>query len=183
MAETIHFDEQFAIVSDVERSTTPVRVLKSGDTFAVFDERGDIAVAAREQGLYDNGTRFLSMLHLQLAGRAPLLLSSTISADNTIFAADLTNPDVVKDGHVAVARGLLHIFRTRALAPKVWVERLRVSNHARDGINTSIALRLDADFADVFEVRGTKRPRRGTRLADSAVEGRLRDAVSGPRRR
>ena len=51
------------------------RVLKHGDTFAVFDRYGDIAAGgAGEQGLYHAGTRFLSRLELRLEGGRPLLL-------------------------------------------------------------------------------------------------------------
>jgi glycogen debranching enzyme len=168
ISDYLHIDEQFAIVSESERSMTPVRVLKCGDAFAVFDERGDITEESRDHGLYYGGTRFLSRLKLTLGGRAPLLLSSTISSDNSVFAADLTNPDIVDDGRVVFGHGLLHIFRTRRLTGTEWIERLRISNHAIHGIDTSVAIGVDADFVDIFEVRGTKRARRGTRLNDVA---------------
>ena len=167
MSEAPPADERFAILTETERSLAPLRVLKHGDSFAVFDLHGDIVPsAATEHGLYYAGTRFLSRLELLLSRRQPLLLSSTISHDNTVFAADLTNPDIVQDGHVAVPRGVLHVFRSRALWNSGCVERVRVSNHGLHPIETTIAWRFDADFADVFEVRGTRRPRRGQRLRD-----------------
>jgi glycogen debranching enzyme len=169
MAEALRLDEQFAILTETDRSTAPLRVLKYGDTFAVFDPHGDLLPsAASEHGLYYAGTRFLSTCELLLSKRQPLLLSSTISEDNTVFAADLTNPDVVrKDGQVAVARGLLHVFRSRVLWNGTCVERVRVSNHGLQAIDTTISLRFDSDFADIFEVRGTRRARRGDRLPDA----------------
>jgi len=169
MAEALRLDEQFAILTETDRSKAPLRVLKYGDTFAVFDPHGDLRPsAAGEHGLYYAGTRFLSTCELLLSNRQPLLLSSTISEDNTVFAADLTNPDVVReDGQVAVARGLLHVFRSRVLWNGTCVERVRVSNHALQAIDTTISLRFDSDFADIFEVRGTRRPRRGHRLPDA----------------
>src|SRR5687768_1892069 len=109
MADTLRLDEQFAIVTETDRTTAALRVLKHGDTFAVFNPHGDLVPSGTsEHGLYHDGTRFLSRLELLLSGRQPLLLSSTISDDNTVFVADLTNPDVIVNGHVAVARGLLH---------------------------------------------------------------------------
>jgi glycogen debranching enzyme len=169
MAEALRLDEQFAILTETDRSTAPLRVLKYGDTFAVFDPHGDLRPsAASEHGLYYAGTRFLSTCELLLSNRQPLLLSSTISEDNTVFAADLTNPDVVReDGQVAVARGLLHVFRSRVLWNGTCLERVRVSNHALQAIDTTISLRFDSDFADIFEVRGTRRVRRGHRLPDA----------------
>ena len=79
------------------------RVLKHGPTFAVFDRYGDIeTVGLKEQGIFCEGTRFLSQLELHLAQARPLLLSSTIKADNSLFAADLTNVDISRDGEVVI---------------------------------------------------------------------------------
>jgi glycogen debranching enzyme len=169
MTEIVKLEEQFTILREGELWKTPVRVLKQGDSFAVFDPRGDIVPApASEHGLYHAGTRFLSGFELLLGRRQPLLLSSTISDDNVVFTADLTNPDVVKDGRVMLTRGTLHFFRSRLLANGSWIECLRISNHGLHPIEATLAFRFDADFADVFEVRGTRRPSRGWRLPDVA---------------
>ena len=165
MAERLKLAEQYAILSEAERSPAPVRVLKNGDSFAVFDPRGDVvAEPGGQHGLYHGGTRHLSRFELLLASRQPLLLSSMISEDNAVFTADLTNPDVVKDGRVLVARGLLHLFRSRVLCDGTWTEYLRVTNHGLEPIDTPISFRFDADFADIFEVRGTRRTARGRML-------------------
>jgi glycogen debranching enzyme len=168
MAEMLRLEEQYAIVSETDRSPAPFRVLKYGDSFAVFDPHGDVVPGpSSEHGFFHAGTRFLSQFELLLASRQPLLLSSTISEDNTVFAADLTNPDVVRpDGHVSLVRGLLHLFRSRVVWEGAWAERLRISNYALHPIEVPIAIRFDADFADVFEVRGTRRTRRGVRETD-----------------
>ena len=169
MAEGVRLDEQFAIISEADHAGAPGRVLKHGDTFGVFDPHGDVVpIDAGEQGLYHAGTRYLSRLELLLGRRRPLLLGSRISEDNTILAVDLTNPDVLRDGQVLVPRGALHLFRARLLWDGHCLERLRVSNHALHAIQLPVVLRFDADFADVFEVRGTRRGRRGRRLADHA---------------
>ena len=133
-------------------------MLKHGDSFGVFDARGDIVPKeASEEGLYHDGTRFLSRFELLLYGHQPLLLSSTVSADNALFEADLTNPDLRRDGIVAVARGDINICRTRMLWDACCVERIQVTNYRLDRIEVPISLNFDADFADVFEVRGTRR--------------------------
>jgi glycogen debranching enzyme len=167
MQDVVRIDDQFSIIADTERPSTPLRVLKHGDTFAVFDHHGDMAPGeAREAGVYHGGTRALSRFELLLGRRRPLLLSSTISHDNAVFAADLTNPDILRDGRVIVQRGELHLFRTRVLWNGSCLERIRVSNFARQPIEVPVSIRFDADFVDVFEVRGTDRPRRGERLSD-----------------
>src|SRR3990170_3773 len=167
MSDIARLDEQYAIIADTDRASAPLRVLKQVDTFGVFDQHGDVIPAeAGEQGLYHAGTRFVSRYDLLVGHRRPLLLSSTISEDNTIFAVNLTNPDLLKDTKVVVPRGALHVFRARLLWDGHCLERIRVSNHARHAIQLPVALHIDADFADVFEVRGTHRARRGLRLDD-----------------
>ena len=167
MTDVIKLEEQFAILTEGERSQAPSRVLKHGESFAVFDPHGDIVAGpASEHGLYHAGTRFLSRFELLLGSRPPLLLSSSISDDNTVFTADLTNPDVVKDGHVMLGRGVLHLFRSRVLHDGTWIECWRITNHALHAIDAPLCLRFDADFADLFEVRGTRRSARGQWLPD-----------------
>jgi glycogen debranching enzyme len=160
-------DEQFPIIAGPERPAVPLRVLKYGDCFGVFDPRGNIVPGdASEEGLYHDGTRFLSWFELLLFGHCPLLLSSTVSVEDAVFDADLTNPDVMRDGHIAIARGEVNVHRTRILWEASCIERIRVTNFRLNRIDIPIVIRFDADFADVFEVRGTQRARRGERLQD-----------------
>ena len=167
MLETVRLDEQFYIVAETERSTTPLRVLKQGDSFGVFDTHGDVIPSAGgEQGLYHDGTRFLSHLELRLGRRRPLLLNSTIGLDNLVLTVDLSNPDILRDGRVIVARGEIHILRSRVLWNGGFSERIRVSNHSLQPIEIPLTILFDADYADVFEVRGTARSQRGHRQPD-----------------
>jgi glycogen debranching enzyme len=167
MAEVVNFEETFAIVSEAERPSASVRVLKHNDTFAVFDPHGNITPGSGSPyGLYHGGTRFLSRLDLRLGSREPLLLSSTIGEDNCVFNADLTNPDILHDSRITFERGVFHLFRSRVLWDGRLLERLRVSNHGLRAFQIPIALRFESDFADVFEVRGTRRVRHGQRLPD-----------------
>jgi glycogen debranching enzyme len=160
-------DEQFPIIAGPERPVVPLRVLKHGDCFGVFDPRGNIVPGdASEEGIYHDGTRFLSWFELLLFGNAPLLLSSTVSVDDAVFDADLTNPDVLRDGHISLARGEVNVHRSRVLWDSSCIEKIRVTNFRLNRIEVPLAIRFDADFADVFEVRGTQRARRGERLKD-----------------
>ena len=95
------------------------RVLKQGETFAVFDRYGDIKPGpGSKEGVFHEGTRYLSGLLLSLGGERPLLLSSTVRQDNDLLAADLTNLDVTHDGEVVIPRGTLHIARTKFRMPR-----------------------------------------------------------------
>jgi glycogen debranching enzyme len=175
-SDVLQLDDTFPILADEQRMAGPLRVLKHGDTFAVFDQHGDvIGGEAEEQGLYYQGTRFLSTLELLLAGRRPLLLSSTVTDDNMVFVADTTNVDVRREDELELPHGEIHLFRSRVLGEGFSIDKLRVGNHSLRTIDLPLAIRFGADFADMFEVRGTHRSRRGTllkeRLGDECVLG------------
>src|SRR4029079_13685944 len=134
-----------AILTGAERSPAPARVLKDGDTFAVFDVHGDmVAGPGVQHALYYAGTRFLAGFELLMAGRQPLLLSSTVSDDNVVFSADLTNSDVVRDSHVVLGRGTIHLLRARVLQGPTLVERVRVTNHGFSRLEIPLSMRLAA---------------------------------------
>jgi glycogen debranching enzyme len=138
------------------------RVLMHQDTFAVFDRAGAISSDARqEQGLYHRGTRYVSRLDLRIDGERPMTLSSTVVRDNALLAVDLTNPDLSRDGKVTVPHGTVHLYRGCVVEDGVCHQRLRAHNFSADEISFELRIRLEADFADVFEVRGTPRSRRG----------------------
>src|SRR6185503_452337 len=46
----------------------------------------------------------------------------------------------------------------------VFYERLRIVNYGRERLCAPLEIHVDADFADIFEVRGTTRRQRGRRL-------------------
>jgi len=143
------------------------RVLKHGESFGVFDRHGDIQqVGLGEQGIYYQGTRFLSRLVFALGNLAPFLLSSTIKEDNVLFSVDLTNPDIYLDGVIALPRGDLHISRSKFLWNATCYERLSFVNYGLQPVELSFSIQFDADFIDIFEVRGVKRNKRGARLQD-----------------
>jgi glycogen debranching enzyme len=169
--DVIRVNDQFYILSTSSMADDRTRVLKQDDTFVVFDRHGDIRpVGQGVQGLYHEGTRFLSRLELRLGKDRPMLLSSTVRDDNGLLAVDLTNPDSYANGEVAVPRGMLHISRVMFLWQGTCFERLRLRNYGLVPIDLSFSLKFDADFADIFEVRGSKRPHRG-RLLDDTVNG------------
>ncbi len=164
----------YYILATSPQADVQTRVLKHGDTFAVFDHSGNIApIGLGEEGIYHEGTRYLSCLLLGLNDSGPLFLSSTVKEDNDLLAVDLTNPDAFRDGQIAIPRGTLHLFRSKFLAEGVCYERLRIKNYGLTAATAVVSFHFEADFADIFEVRGSKRKRRGQHL-DPATE---KDAV------
>ena len=164
--EVISVGNQFYILATASRAAERTAVLQHDDTFAVFDYAGDIgALGAAEQGLYNEGTRYLSRFTLRVNGKRPLILSSRVKEDNELFIADLTNPDIPigQTGQV-IRRDLVHLFRSRFLWKDTWYERIRLWNYSQGALLASLSFEFDADFADIFEVRGTPRAKRGERL-------------------
>jgi len=95
MDDVIQVQDQFYILATASKTAQQHAVLKHDDTFALFDLSGDVgALGSDEQGLYYEGTRYLSHFRLRLNGQRPLLLSARVKQENELFGADLTNPDL-----------------------------------------------------------------------------------------
>src|SRR5262245_54494744 len=107
-----------------------MEVLKQGDTFGLFDRYGDIdSLKSGSQGLYHEGTRFLSRFELTISGGRPLLLSSTVKEDNVLLNVDLTNPIIIRENQIEIACGAFHLSRARFLWRGCCFERVRVQNY------------------------------------------------------
>jgi glycogen debranching enzyme len=140
----------------------PRRSLKHDDTFIVLDSHGDIgASAGGPDGLFNADTRYLARLELVLDDVQPLLLGSNLRDDNSALTVDLTNPDVYRNGRIVLQKDMLHIVRTIFLWRGTAYQRIGVQNHGENTASFALTLQFDNDFADLFEVRGEKRPRRG----------------------
>src|SRR5436190_1929630 len=178
--EVIRVRDAFYIRSSSSRIDVRTRVLKQGDTFAVFDRFGDIdTFGTGELGIYYQDTRFLSRLTLKLGKDRPLLLSSTVREDNAVLAVDSTNPDVFRNSEIVIPRGIVHIFRSKILWKRTCQERLRIHNYGRAVMDFSCSIEFDADFADIFELRGTMRERRGRRLETKIAQDEVVLAYEG----
>lgn len=151
-------------------ASRPRRSLKHDDTFIVLDSHGDIgASAGGPDGLFNADTRYLARLELVLDQVQPLLLGSNLRDDNSALTVDLTNPDVYRGDRILLQKDMLHIVRTIFLWRGTAYQRIGVRNHGDRPASFDLTLLFDNDFADLFEVRGERRPRRG--IASSKVEG------------
>lgn len=141
----------------------PSRNLKDGDAFAVLDSHGNIGTTPdTAEGIFFRDTRYLSVYALLLEGKRPLLLSSSIQEERAALEVDLTNPDLaVTSGGGRLHRETIFLRRTQFLWHGVCYERISVKNYDRAARTIRLDLLFDADFRDLFEVRGTHRPRRG----------------------
>ncbi|PKQ29482.1 MAG: amylo-alpha-1,6-glucosidase, partial [Actinobacteria bacterium HGW-Actinobacteria-10] len=159
-------EEDFYIVTTSSSIDDRTLVLKHGDTFAVFDLFGDIgAHGAGDGGLYHRDTRHLSRFRLRVGDVRPVLLSSSVSKDNSILSVDLTNADITAGDVVAVPHGTLHLFRAKLLWEGVCHEQVRIHNYGHLPVSLPMHIDISADFADIFEIRGINRAKRGRVVA------------------
>jgi glycogen debranching enzyme len=143
-------------------ATRPRRSLKHDDTFIVLDSHGDIgASAGGPDGLFNADTRYLARLEMMLDDVQPLLLGSNLRDDNSALTVDLTNSDVYRNGRLVLRKDTLHIVRSIFLWRGTAYQRIGLQNHGDHPARFDLSLLFDNDFADLFEVRGERRPKRG----------------------
>lgn len=155
--------QDFYILASSLASRRATRVLADGRSFAVFEVGGDILDAPSEAlGLFHRDTRYLSRFELRIAHEAPYLLNSYLSDDNALLRVNLTNPDLgVQRGAIELRRDAIQIERSWVLREPTMLQRLIVRNFARTPVRLPIEFTFAVDFADLFQVRGVKRRRRG----------------------
>ncbi len=169
-------EAQFYIPA-VGPASRPRRTLKQDDTFVVVDSHGDIGASpGGSDGLFLSDTRFLSYFELRINGMQALLLGSNTRDDNTSLIIDLTNPDLYAEQRLVLPKDTVHIVRTIFVYRNSLYQRIALRNYANHPISLSLSLVFDNDFADVFEVRGLRRPRRGK--IERLVAGRARTLLT-----
>lgn len=162
MPEIIQFEDKYYIAVNSSYADNRVKVLNYGDTFGIFDRRGDIKMLGEKiQGIYHNGTRYINDLELRINGLRPLLLSSSVKEQNEILTIDLTNPPIKNSYSSFIPKDTLYLGRSKFLMDGVCYEQIRLSNYGIQEYTFQLKLSISADFKDIFEVRGIKRARSG----------------------
>src|SRR5579859_51456 len=148
---------QLPIVGEIERL-----VRARGSMFLVTTRQGDVAPAgARELGLFFQDTRFLSHYELEIRHAQTVRLSAETS--NPAFnQVDLMLSDSREEELLDDPKNFLHI-RRRQMLDGGLIEQIVFTNFLIRACRVEVVIHFGADFADVFEVRGAKRPKRGVR--------------------
>ena len=173
LTDIVRVADEYYVRASSALADDRTRVLKCGDTFAVFNRYGDIEdLGVSQFGLFHAESRHLSRFTMRLNQKQGMLLSSTIRDDNAFLSVDLTNVDTAVNGENLLPRGTVHIFRAQFLRKASCYEHIRVLNYGLEPVQFMLTLQFDADFADIFEVRGTKRA--AQRRAAAGSRGRQR---------
>jgi glycogen debranching enzyme len=149
-----------AIDCDHQSTIDDVLVAKHKRLFLLVDAHGDITPPGScGLGLFHDDTRILSHYALGFSGGRPALLSSR-STEMYRLQIDLAVTDREFGGDSWDPKNSVHIRREILLGDRL-VERLTLTNYLPRAVDFETTLSLGADFADIFEVRGWKRDRRG----------------------
>lgn len=165
MSRKIQIGDKWYVLATFAHPEEQPQVLKEGDTFAMLDRFGDIAVLAPgQEGLYHDDTRYLSHQEFTINGARPLYLGSSVEEANSLLVIDLMNPDLTVDGQVVLAKGTLHMSRSKLLWKRACHEHVRLAHHGEESATVRLEMSFAADYVDLFEVRGMQRRERGELL-------------------
>lgn len=131
--------------------------LIEGKTFLSTTVAGDIAPAgAPDVGFFFDDTRFLSSLELRINGHRAVVLSS--NTERTFSSQiELTTGNITLRDSFDLPENTVHIRREQVLASDVLFETFSMENFNLTPVELTLELCFDADFVDVFQVRGVAR--------------------------
>ncbi|WP_448564463.1 amylo-alpha-1,6-glucosidase [Trichothermofontia sp.] len=151
--------------------------LKDNDIFLITDPLGNITCFDREDearlGLFCRDTRFLSRLELQFE-RQPLVLLSSSAQRGFALSAQCANP-----GTPQIPPETVSIQRDLVLQGGV-LEELTLTNYGKQPVSFELSLTFDADFADLFEIRGWVRQHTGLRMRQLRNPDSLSSTTASP---
>jgi glycogen debranching enzyme len=87
-----------------------------------------------------------------------------VKEDNDLLTVDMTNPDILGEDGSVIRRGQIYIGRSIFLWSGRCYEQFTLTNFGHIAVRFPISLRYEADYVDIFEVRGVQRARRGLLL-------------------
>jgi glycogen debranching enzyme len=138
----------------VEPATTDLTVaLVEHTNFAVSDRAGDM-LPGTYHGFFVADTRVLSRLVLRIDGQRLEALASGGDQHHGSGTFYLASPRL---GRVQPAT--ISVFRDRRLTTTL-AERIRLISYSMEPLEVEVSIEVDADFADIFEVRGHRKLRR-----------------------
>ncbi|PTX59151.1 glycogen debranching enzyme [Melghirimyces profundicolus] len=130
-------------------------VIKEGDLFLFTDEDGNIPEGNREKyGLYMKDTRFLSLLEWSMGDLSIRPLSAEAEGAESLYRCTHGEGKDL-DGRV-ISRESLEMTRNRWIYKGVLYETFTLINRGRTMVHVPLTFRFDADFSDMFVVRGYK---------------------------
>ncbi len=180
IAEQIRPEEEYYLLASASAQRRPQVLLNHDESFAIFDLAGDIPLARREaHGLFHCGTRFLSRYELRLNEQLPFLLSTSTTSGGSQLVTYLSNADEIRASQLVMPRDTVAVRREKILFAGALYEDIFLQNFAAEQVSLTLTLLYGADFADIFELRGSQRTQRGKILEPHLQPDRLTFAYRG----
>lgn len=147
--------------------------LIDGKTFLSTTVAGDIHPAgAPDVGFFHLDTRFLSQLEFRIDEHRAVVLSS--STEKTYASQiELTTGNITLRDSFDLPENTVHIRREQLLANDIFFDHFTFENFNLKPVDFAIELTFDADFVDVFQVRGVARQIHGQYFQPVVQENRL----------
>ena len=149
----------------------PSVTIHDDDEFLVCDLNGEMS-STKEQGYFAGDTRFVSGYRLRLDGeRAILCNSSAVEHHSARF--EFTNAGSLGGNGLVVPEHSLHLRLDRTIGHGLH-EDYEVTNYCGEVAVVELEMSLEADFADLFDVKSHRTIRRGSLQSEwHARRGRL----------
>jgi len=158
--ESPHIEPRLAHQTQEPRKVNNLTLI-DGKTFLATNVAGDIVPpGAPDVGFFHEDTRFLSHLEFKLDGQRSVVLSS--STEKTFVSQiELTTGNITLRDSFDLPENTIHIRREQLLASDILFDRYTFENFNRCAVNFTVEISCDADFVDVFQVRGVARAAHG----------------------
>ena len=158
---TAPYPEPRLVYQNAEPRKVNNLTLIDGKTFLSTTIAGDIMPpGAPDVGFFHDDTRFLSRLELRVDGYRTVVLSS--STEQT-FASQIeltTGKSTIREAY-EIPENTVHIRREQLLASDVLYDNFSFENFNFNELELTVELAYEADYMDVFQVRGVARQHLG----------------------
>ena len=158
--ECPHIEPRLAFQNIEPRKVNNLTLI-DGKTFLSTVISGDLMPpGAPDVGFFHDDTRFLSQLELRVGGQRTVVLSA---ATEKTYAAqiELTTGNIALRESYEVPENTIHIRREQLLANDVFFDQITFDNFNLTDVEFEVQVAFDADFVDVFQVRGVAREQCG----------------------
>jgi glycogen debranching enzyme len=155
------FQEPRVAYKELEPRKVDNLTLIDGKTFSATNVAGDIyPPGSPDVGFFHDDTRFLSHLELRIGGHRAVVLSA--STEKTFSSQiELTTGNITLRDSFDLPENTVHIRREQLLASEIFFDRLTFENFNLVYVDFMLEIEFDADFVDVFQVRGVARQKHG----------------------
>ena len=167
-----------AIPCDRETPVSDALAIKHDRLFLLSDQLGNIAPPGNcALGLFEDDTRILSHYDVRVAGTPQARLSTQV-IQPYYAQIDLAVTDHAFGGNSWDPKHAIYLRRELMLEDSL-IERLTLENFLTHPIDFWVELCVGCDFADIFEVRGWRRERRGDFLLPTVDPAGINFAYRG----